>query len=257
MLKFGRASASIAVTLALAACLPNSTVAADKTVAEKGPIKPALAEEIKKKLAERVPNARIDSVNTTPIPGLYEVVVNKRNVVYVDRDAKYLLDGELVDLTTRKSLTESRVADLRKVDFASLPFDDAIKVVKGKGERKLAVFSDPDCPFCKRLETSLKDMDNVTIYTFLYPLAQLHPDAHRKSALVWCSADRAAAWTALMLENKVPEGEAKCDTPMTKIAALAEQFGISGTPGIVFPNGKLVPGAIPREQIEQELGAAK
>ncbi|MBB5019239.1 thiol:disulfide interchange protein DsbC [Chitinivorax tropicus] len=256
MLKVGRVSASVAVTLALAACLPNSTVAADKQ-ADKGPVKPAVAEDIKKKLAERLPNVKIDSVANTPISGLYEVVVNKRDIVYVDREAKYLMDGNLVDLSVRKSLTEERAADLRRVDFGTLPFDDAIKVVKGKGERKLAVFSDPDCPFCKRLEASLKDMDNVTIYTFLYPLAQLHPDAPRKSALVWCAADRVSAWNALMHEGKLPEGEGKCDTPLAKIASLAEQYGISGTPGIVFPNGKLVPGAISREQIEKELGAGK
>lgn len=220
--------------------------------------KDAAIKEIKAKLQTEFPKVKVGEVSPTPIDGLYEVVLNGRNVVYVDKNAKYLLDGEMVDLKKKLSLTQQRVQELSKVDFASLPLQDAVKVVRGNGSRKLAVFTDPDCPFCKRLEKEgLKDLTDVTIYQFLMPLAQLHPDAARKSALVWCAPDQAKAWNELMLEDKEPAGDGKCDTPLARVGELAQKLGITGTPGIVFESGKLVPGAIPREQIEKELAVGR
>ncbi|MEW9898598.1 DsbC family protein [Chitinivorax sp. PXF-14] len=253
--RFSRVSAVAALTLSLSACLLNDTNAAGAADAKDGKLVTA---DVQKKLLVNFPNAKVVSISPTPLAGLFEVVLNKKDIVYVDREARYLFDGDMVDLKSRRSLTEARVAELSKIDFASLPLDRAIKVVKGNGSRKMVVFSDPDCPFCKRLEQqSLKDVTDVTIYTLLYPLAQLHPDAPHKSALIWCAPDRAKAWTDFMLDGKLPANDGKCDTPLAEIAELGARNGISGTPGIVFSNGKLVPGAVPREQIEAELKAAE
>jgi thiol:disulfide interchange protein DsbC len=139
------------------------------------------------------------------------------------------------------------------VDWAKLPLDKAIVKVKGKGERKVALFSDPDCPYCQQLERELMDVDNVTIYIFLYPLTTIHPDAERKARLVWCAPDRARAWDELMLLKREPAGPADCATPFKEIAEFADKSWILGTPGIVFSSGQLVPGAINRQQFEQLL----
>lgn len=246
--KFGVATSLL---LTLGACLMGGNA-----IATGG--KDAAIKDIKAKLQTEFPKAKINDVNQTPIEGLYEVVLNGRNVIYVDKNVKYLMDGEMVDLKKKISLTQQRVQELSKVDFATLPLADAIKVVRGNGSRKLAVFTDPDCPFCKRLEKEgLQGITDVTIYQFLMPIAQLHPDAARKSALVWCAPDQVTAWNELMLEGKEPAGDGKCDTPLARVAELAQQLGITGTPGLVFESGKLVPGAIPHDQIEKELAAGR
>lgn len=246
--KFGVAAGLL---LTLGACLVGGNAVATGKDA-------AVLKDIKSKLQTEFPKANIGEVTPTPVDGLYEVVLNGRNVMYVDKNVKYLLDGEMVDLKKKVSLTQQRVQELSKVDFASLPLQDAVKVVRGNGSRKLAVFTDPDCPFCKRLEKeSLQGITDVTIYQFLMPIAQLHPDAARKSALVWCAPDPAKAWNELMLDGIEPAGDGKCDTPLARVAELAQRLGISGTPGIVFESGKLVPGAIPHDQIEKELAAGR
>ncbi|OLZ79015.1 Probable thiol:disulfide interchange protein DsbC precursor [Chromobacterium violaceum] len=213
-------------------------------------------EDVKKAFLNHFPGKQVKSVSATPVKGIYELVVDGRQVVYVNSDASYLFVGDLIDAKNKESLTERKMAELSKVDFNALPFQYAFKDVRGKGERKMAVFTDPDCPFCKKLEReSLKDIDNVTIYTFLYPLTQLHPDAMRKSKQIWCSSDKAAAWTAFMRDGKPLSGPDNCDTPLDKIQALGEKMGITGTPALVFANGRMVPGAIDGGDIEQLLNA--
>lgn len=239
----------VALLAPLLACTPSSAAPS--------------ADAVKKAFSGRFPDREVVSVSASPVSGLYEVVIKGKNrgrdvfsVVYSDGKADYLLVGDLIDAQKRESLTEARMDVLNKVkiDFGKLPLDKAIKDVRGNGSRKLAVFSDPDCPFCKRLEQeSIAKLDNVTVYTFLLPLGQLHPDAERKSRAIWCSADRAAAWTALMRDGKAPGGDGKCEAPIAEIAQLAESFGISGTPALVFASGELVPGAIPLAEIEKRL----
>lgn len=207
-------------------------------------------------LLERLPGLKIESIRRLPQADLYEVVHNGRRIFYTDANGDLGLFGNLIDLKTRSNLTEARQDELNVVDFSRLPLDKAIVKVKGKGTRKVAVFSDPDCPFCKRLENELKSVDDVTVYVFLLPLPQLHPDAPRKARGVWCAADPVQAWDALMLEGKDPPVAAEsCKDPIGDIARLAEEFGIQGTPGLVFPSGRLVPGAIGAQQIEQFLNA--
>lgn len=205
--------------------------------------------EIRAALTKQFPKHKLGEIRKTPVAGIYEVAVGKE-VVYSDSQGKYVLFGDLVNLEKQESLTEERKAELMKTAFAELPLDAAIKVVRGKGERKLAIFTDPDCPYCKQLDrVSLKPLDNVTLYYFLLPLDQLHPDARRKSINVWCSADRAKAWFDLIYEDK-EAAEGKCDHPLDKVAATAKELGFGGTPGLLFADGTKVPGAIPTERIE-------
>ncbi|MDC7714785.1 DsbC family protein [Vogesella sp. LYT5W] len=222
-------------------------------------------DQVRAAFKSKFPQHEVSSVQPAPVAGLFEVVVKMKqqgraqySVVYTDAKVDHLITGDLIDTKTRTSVTEERLAELNKVtvDWAKLPLDKAIKEVRGKGERKLVVFSDPDCPFCKKLEReSLSQLDNVTVYTFLYPLAQLHPDAPRKARQIWCSGDRAGSWLGFMREGKAPGGSDKCATPLAEIAALGERLGISGTPALVFPSGELVAGAIPLAEIERHLAA--
>jgi thiol:disulfide interchange protein DsbC len=214
--------------------------------------------KVKQAFEENFPNRKVESVTATPVKGIYEVVLPGRQIFYTDAKADYLFMGaNLVDVKARKSLTEARMQSLSKVDWKALPLELAVKEVRGNGARQIAVFSDPDCPYCKQLEReSLAKLDNVTIHTFLYPLTQLHPDAMRKSKLVWCSSNRIAAWTDWMRDGKALSGSESCDTAaLEKIQALGDKYGINGTPALVFPNGRMVAGALPKEQIESLLGA--
>jgi thiol:disulfide interchange protein DsbC len=212
-------------------------------------------EQIRKSLAEKMPEVRIGAITRVPFGGLYEVVVNGINLFYTDEKAQVgYFGGSMVDLKTQANFTQKRMAQLRTIDFASLPLDKAIVRVKGNGSRKLALFSDPECPYCQDLEKELKDINDLTTYIFLLPLTEIHPDAQRKSELVWCASDKAKAWDSMMLENKEPAADqAKCATPLKEIAELATRLSISGTPGMIFPNGRLIPGGLPREKIEKLL----
>jgi thiol:disulfide interchange protein DsbC len=214
--------------------------------------------EVREAVTAALQGAKIGPITKLPYGDLYEVIINGANVLYTDSKGQVGLFGNLVELKTRKNLTELRRDELMVVDFSKLPVDKAIVKVKGNGSRKLAIFTDPDCPYCKQLEKELANVTDVTVYIFLLPLTQLHPDASRKATAIWCSTDRVKAWDDLMQSGKEPgEGKAKeCATPIADIAKLAQQLNISGTPGIVFSNGKLVPGAVPAEQIETMLNAA-
>ena len=247
-----RQLAIIPLTLSLIACTAS---AADET-----------PDSVRATFKSKFPQHEVTSVQAAPVAGLYEVVVKMKRgareeytIVYADAKVEHLLTGDLIDTATRNSITEGRLEQLNQVkfDFNALPLDKAIKEVRGKGERKLAVFSDPDCPFCKRLEQdTLAKLDNVTIYTFLYPLAQLHPDALRKSEQIWCSKDRVAAWTSVMRNGaKLPAGKANCATPLAEIAALGEKLGVGGTPALFLANGKMISGAVPVETIEAAFKA--
>jgi len=215
---------------------------------------PAAANDaLKKALQTRFPDISIEQVSKSPIPGLWEVYADGQ-IFYADEKGDHvLLNGMLVDTKTRTNLTDDRLSKLRNVDFGSLPVELAIKEVKGNGKRKLVVFSDADCPFCKRLEKSLLEVTDVTVYTFLYPIDKLHPQANERSRRVWCSGDRLKAWKDWMLEGKNPTAGADCDNPVGKVAALGEKLRVNGTPTLVFASGRTVPGAIAAKDIERYL----
>lgn len=223
----------------------------------------ALADEatIRAGLTKKYPKMSIESITKTPYFGLYEVVLDG-HVVYADKDLTYLVDGSIIDVKTGGDLTGMRQAEieeakLKKVafPFEDLPFDQAIKKVKGNGSRKVAVFSDPDCPYCRRLEKELEKVSDVTIYIFLFPIEELHPKAPEMSRAIWCSADKTKAWDDYMLKGVVPKSAA-CDNPVDKLVAFGQSKRISGTPTIFFADGKRVPGAIPAERFEDMLNKA-
>ena len=212
---------------------------------------------LKKAIEATFPSAKVQRISKTPFNGLYEVYVNGE-IVYTDEKFSFMLaEGRLIDTKTRKDLTSERLEDLSRVDFKSLPLDQAIKVVKGDGSRKMVVFSDPDCPFCKRLEKQeLIGIDNVTIYTFLFPLDQLHPDAANKSHAIWCAPDRVKAWQDWVLNGQLAKKAAGCEAPLGKIEELAAGLGIKSTPMLIFSDGRRLAGAYPAKDIERALADA-
>ncbi|SFF11388.1 DsbC family protein [Paracidovorax wautersii] len=213
--------------------------------------------EIRKALGQRIPQfGKIDEVVATPMKGLYEVRVGT-DVFYTDAKGNYIIQGELIDTQARRNLTEDRINKLTAIDFSALPLKDAFTIVRGNGKRKLAVFEDPNCGYCKRFEKDLQNVDNVTVYLFLYPI--LSPDSAEKSRNLWCAKDRAAAWQDLMVRDKVPEA-ATCDTgAVQRNLAFGKKHKITGTPTVLFADGTRVPGAIGAAAIEKrfaEIGTA-
>ena len=190
--------------------------------------------------------AKVSSVSRMP-NGWWEVIVGK-DVVYTDDKASYLMVGKMYDLRTQTDLTQARRDELLRIDFKSLPFDQAMKVVRGKGERVMAVFADPTCRYCKQFEQGLGELDNVTIYTFLYPI--LSPDASTKAKQIWCSPDRQKAWDDLMLREVAPMARADCANPVDKNADMGRKMEVSGTPTIFFPDGNRIAGAVPVDVLE-------
>ena len=201
------------------------------------------APEVLVKLQQAYPGTKFRSVTSTAVPGVYEVVMGT-TVAYVEGSGRYFFFGNLFDMTSQKDLTAPRIAQISAVDTKTLPLADAIKTVKGKGQRVLYVFSDPDCPYCKQLEQTLAKLDDVTIYTFAFPLASLHPDAARKAEAVWCAPDRSKAWEALMLRNEVPANPGKCDNPIARNVALGQSLNINGTPTLISADGRKQAGAL-------------
>ena len=209
---------------------------------------------IRKTLAERIPQLeKIDEVRATPMGGLYEVRVGT-DLFYTDAKGNFLIQGELIDTKARRNLTEDRINKLTAVDFNALPLQDAFATVRGNGKRKLVVFADPNCGYCKRFERDLQNVDNVTIYTFLYPI--LSPDSAEKSRNIWCAKDRNNAWNDWMLREKTPAA-ASCDTAaLQRNLAFGKKHKITGTPTLIFANGARVPGAIGAADIEKRLAEA-
>jgi thiol:disulfide interchange protein DsbC len=219
----------------------------------------AIADEasVKKAVEAAYPKFKVEKVTKTPYAGLYEVFMGGQ-IIYTDEKLTFLIaEGRLVDPKTKKDITGERLEELTKIDFASLPLEQAIKVVKGNGSRKLVVFSDVDCPYCKRLERNeIANITDVTVYTFLYPIEQLHPDAANKSKLIWCAKDRVKAWDNWILRDQLPSTAATCDVPIEKVGQLAKKIGVSSTPTLIFADGKRMLGAQPHKEIERMLTEA-
>lgn len=216
----------------------------------------AMADEasVKKAVEAAYPKFKVDKVTKTPYAGLYEVFMGGQ-IIYADEKLTFLIaEGRLVDPKTKKDITGERLDELTKIDFSSLPLEQAIKVVKGNGSRKLVVFSDVDCPYCKRLERNeLANITDVTIYTFLYPIEQLHPDAANKSKLIWCANNRVKAWEDWILRDQLPNAVGNCDVPLEKVGQLARKIGVVSTPTMIFADGKRMLGAQPYKEIERML----
>ena len=213
---------------------------------------PPEAAFIRKGLEQKFPGSNIGVISKSPYFGLFEVQLDSQ-LIYTDTKMRYVIVGSVYDADAKVNLTEMRLRKLNRVDLATLPMDLAFKRVKGDGSRQLIIFSDADCPFCAKLENELKSVDNVTIYTFLYPIDQLHPDSARKSRIIWCSADRVTAWDTFFASGALPDNNGECDNPLEKTHALGEKLRVQATPTLIFADGSILPGAIPTAQMEEEF----
>jgi thiol:disulfide interchange protein DsbC len=207
--------------------------------------------EIQKKLGS---NAKIRSVTAAPVSGLYEVLVGNE-IFYTDSSGKYLIQGEIIELASGRNITEQRQADLNRIKWSDLNQANAFKSVRGNGQRQLAIFSDPNCGYCKRLEKSLQQLDNVTIYTYLIPI--LSPDSAQKSKQIWCSTDPYKSYIDWMINGTVPTGKTDCSNPLEKNLAFAKAYGVTGTPTLFFTDGSRFPGAVQVSDIEKKLNSLK
>ncbi|MGC3981016.1 MAG: DsbC family protein [Steroidobacteraceae bacterium] len=229
---------------ALSIALINATSAAD-----------AALEKLKQSLSEKFPALKIQAVNPSILPGLYEVVTADE-IIYTDKSGDHVVLGQIMDAHTRDNLTQQRWAELNKIDFQTLPFDKAIKIVKGDGSRRLAVFADPLCPYCKLFEKNLQDVTDITLYLFLYPLESIHPGATEVAQSIWCSADRAAAWEGWMIKQVDPTAETCEGATLLEVTDLGVKLKINSTPTLIFTDGTRQPGALSAEKLEQRLGVA-
>ena len=211
---------------------------------------------IRKNLSERLPTLpKIEEVSKTPMSGLFEVRVNGNDLFYTDADGSFLIQGSLIDTKAKKNLTEERTEKLNAVAFDALPLKDAFTIVRGNGKRKMAVFEDPNCGYCKRFERDLQKVTDVTIHLFLFPI--LSPDSTEKSKAVWCAKDKAKAWADMMLRDKNATA-GSCDTSvLARNVEFGKKYRITGTPTMIFADGTRVPGAINAQQVEKYLTEAK
>ena len=207
--------------------------------------------EIQKKLGS---NAKVRSVSPAPVSGLYEVLVGNE-IFYTDSSGKYLIQGEIIELASGKNITEQRQADLNRIKWTDLNQANAFKTVRGNGTRQVAIFSDPNCGYCKRLEKSLQQLDNVTIYTYLIPI--LSADSTQKSKQIWCSADPNKAYIDWMINGVIPSGKTDCSNPLDKNLTFAKTYGVTGTPTLFFTDGSRFPGAVQITDIEKKFASLK
>ena len=215
---------------------------------------------IRKALEPKMGGVRIEAVAPSPIPGLFEVqyrTADGTQVVYVDATGTYVIQGSIVDFRAGRDITEERLRKLNAVKFEQLPFDLAVKVQRGNGKRALAMFSDPYCPYCQQFEKTLQQIDDITVYVFMYPVIRPQNADHSKA--VWCSPDRAKAWLDLALEHKRPAAPASCDHPVDKVLQLGRSLRINSTPTVILPNGERVSGGLKvaelRELLDKSQGA--
>ena len=256
-----RAYRALAIGVVALACSGTAALAQNASAvpaapsADAAPASPDIA-AIRSALGQRFPGAQINHVAKSSYFGLYEVMLDD-NLVYTDASAAYIFVGSMYDTATKQNLTEARSRKLNRVAVDKLPYELAFKRVKGDGSRKLVIFSDADCPFCHRLETEIKGLDNVTIYTFLFPIDQLHPDAARKSKQIWCAPDKVKAWDEFFASGKVPDNKGDCGDPVAKTQALGNSLKINATPTLVFADGTMIPGALPLAQLEKEIASGE
>lgn len=207
----------------------------------------ASADTVKTKLSQQYPNIKISDIKPTEMKGLYSATLDDQ-VVYINEDAQHMFVGSMIRLKDKQNLTKGLVMSKNTIDFKKLPLQDAIKTVKGNGKRVIAVFSDPNCPYCKKLDTELASLNDVTIYTFLFPIKNQSVIPSKK---VWCSPNKDYAWKNLIQSGTQPAAGSDCLTPIDRNLQLGRSLGIEGTPSIIFSNGFKVAGAYPAKEIEK------
>lgn len=221
---------------------------------------PALADEaaVRRMVQDKLRGGgQIASVQKAPFGDLYEVVIRSADgpqVYYVDSGANVIITGQMIEAKSGRNLTEERQRKLNTIKWSSLPFGDAITTTRGTGRRKIAVFSDPNCPYCKRFEKDLAKLNDITVHIFLYPV--IKPESVTETKSVWCSKDRAKAWNDLMLRDIPPSAKPDCDTPVEKLVALGHKLGANSTPTWFLENGERYQGALPIDEVTRLLDAA-
>lgn len=217
----------------------------------------ALAQEatIRKNLSERLPNLpKIEEISKTPMPGVYEIRINNSDIFYTDENGDYLFQGSLIDTKAKQNLTEQRIEKLTAIAFKDLPLKDSFTIVRGNGKRKMAIFEDPNCGYCKKFERDLTKIDNVTVHVFLYPI--LSADSNEKSKNIWCAKDKGKTFLDWMVRDVTPP-VLSCDTaPIARNVEFGKKNRINGTPAMIFADGTRVPGAISADRVEKFLTAA-
>lgn len=211
---------------------------------------------LQKNLKTNFPELEISSVNTTQFKDIYEVFMGGR-IVYTNDEAKYFFVGNLIDLPNQVNITEQRQQVLNSIDVSKLPLKQAIKKVKGNGQRVIYLFSDPDCPYCKKLDAELAKLDNITVYLFMNPIPSLHPNAEKISKQIWCSSNPYQAWTDYTLNAKDPTAKDSCNNPIEKNIELAKKLDVTGTPTFFLKDGRRVSGALPASELEMLLKDVK
>ena len=220
---------------------------------------PALGQEalIRKNLAERLPDfPKIDEVTKTPVPGIYEIRFGT-DILYTDERGEYIFQGNLIETKSRVDLTQARMDKITAINFATLPLRDAIVWKQGTGARRLVVFADPNCGYCKKFETEMQQVKDVTVYTFLIPI--LGGDSPDKARNIWCAKNNSAVWRDWMIRGDAPaRSMGPCDTTaLERNLALSKKYRVNGTPALVFEDGKRVPGALPPVEVEKQLLASR
>ena len=212
-------------------------------------------DNVKKALAVKFPDLKTERITKTNFAGMYEVFTGSE-IFYTDEKATFVVAGSVIDTSNRSNVTQARLSTLTAIKFDDLPFENAIKLVRGDGSRRVAVFEDPLCGYCKKFEADLNLIDNMTAYIFLYPI--LAEDSTTKSNAIWCAKDQLAAWQDWMLRDKAPASPAAadCKTPIAQNVALGQKLRVNGTPATFFEDGERIAGALPKEAIEAKMVAA-
>ncbi len=221
---------------------------------------PAAADEaaIRQVIESKLGGARVEGVQPTPVPGIYEVRYRSAEgpqILYTDAKASYIFTGQLIDARGERNLTEERLRKLSAIDMGALPYEWAVKVRRGNGQRTLVVFSDPYCPACQQFEKTLAQVSDITIHYFMYPV--IRPELADHSRAVWCSPDRSRAWLDLALRRKPPAVSVACDTPIEKVVELGGKLGVRSTPMLFLASGERVRGGPTAAQLKALLDEAK
>lgn len=218
-------------------------------------IPPDIAAKIRATLHERIPELPVKGLHKSPLPGLYEIDAGSE-LLYTNDSGTLIFAGRILDTKTREDLSSARWNEINAIDFNTLPFDLAIKTVRGDGSRKVAVFADPLCPYCRQLEQEMQGITNITIYTFLYPLESIHPGASVKAVNIWCAKDRSDAWTKWMVQKTEPDNSRCAGAPIDKLQTLGQKLNVDSTPTLFTTDGKRTRGAIKHNDIEALLASA-
>ena len=239
------------------AAAPATPVAASAAAPARENVSAVKLAEVQATIETRFKGAPVKGLRASVFPGVFEAMVGD-DVIYFDEKLGHFIVGNLIEAATMTNKTEERSAELNAIDIKQLPLADAIKVVRGKGERVMYVFTDVDCPFCTRLEQTLLETDNVTVYNFMFPIDSLHPAARNKQKAIWCAKDRVAAWADAVLRKKFDEKQkGDCANPIDATVALGQKLGVRATPSFFLGDGRMVAGAIPKDQLEARLNAVQ